>query len=154
MPVTLPATYQNASIRPADNTQTMIDLYNVVQQLNGATGTGLGYVSGSGVGSTVSQLTSRSTGVTINALTGQITGQGTSLAASTAATFTVTNSFVGLHDVIILSVQSGPTTATSQFFVTAVTAGTFNITAQNMNTATADTGAPIINFVVIKGSST
>lgn len=154
MPVTLPAAYSNAAIRPADHTQTQIDLFNVVQQLNGASGTGIGYVTGQSVGSSVSQTTNRSTGVTINTLAGTITGQGTSLAASTAATFTVTNSSVAATDVIILSVQSGPTAATSQFFVTAVAAGSFNITAQNMSTTTADTGAPVINFAVFKSTNT
>jgi hypothetical protein len=153
MPVTLPARFNNASSRPADNTKDDIALYNVVQQLNGVTGTGIGYVTGSGVGSTVAQATNRSTGVTLNNLTGTITGQATSLAASTAATFTVTNSFVAAVDTVVLSIQSGPTAGTSQFFVTGVSAGSFNITAQNMSTSTADTGAPVINFTVIKGSA-
>jgi len=153
MPVTLPASHYNAASRPADHTKPQIDLYNVVQQLNGVTGTGIGYATGSGVGSTVAQATNRSTGVTINSLTGTITGQATSLAASTAATFTVTNSFVGSADTVILSIQSGPTAGTSQFFATGVTNGSFNITAQNMSTSTADTGAPVINFSIIKGSA-
>lgn len=34
MPITLPSSYQNAPSRPADVTQTMLDLYNVVQQIN------------------------------------------------------------------------------------------------------------------------
>lgn len=34
MPITLPPPYNNAPIRPADVTQTMIDLYNVVAQIN------------------------------------------------------------------------------------------------------------------------
>lgn len=154
MPVTLPATYQNALARQADVTSTMTDLFNVVQQLNGATGTGLGYAAGAGVGGTVTQTAgARTNGVTLNKLSGQITGDNTSLAANTSATFTVTNSFVGLNDTISLSVQSGPTANTSIFTVSTVTAGTFNIRISNISTATADTGAPIINFNVIKGTS-
>lgn len=153
MPVTLPASYQNAPSRLGDVTQTMLDLYNVVQQINGASGTGIGYVTGAGVGGTVSQATDRSTGVTLSKLSGQITGQATSLAASTSATFTVTNTLVGLNDTIVLSVQSGPTANTSIFTVSTVAAGSFNIRISNLSTATADTGAPIINFNVIKGTS-
>lgn len=153
MPVTLPTAYQNAPTRPADVTQTMRDLYDVVQQLNGASGTGLGYVSGGGVGGTVTQITNRSTGVTLNKLSGQITGDATSLAANAFATFIVTNSFVGINDTIALSVQSGPTANTSIFTVAAVAAGSFSIKISNINTATADTGVPILNFNVIKGTS-
>lgn len=154
MPVTLPAPYNNAPSRLADVTQTMLDLYNVVQQLNGASGTGIGYVTGQGVGGAVSQATDRSTAVTLNKLTGTITGQAASLAGSTSASFTVNNSFVAATDVIALSVVSGPTANTSVFSVAAVGAGTFVIRAANLNTVTADTGAPVINFVVIKGANT
>lgn len=34
MPIILPSRYNNAPIRPADMTQSMMDLYNVVMQLN------------------------------------------------------------------------------------------------------------------------
>lgn len=155
MPVTLPSSYTNAPTRLADVTQTMLDLYNVVQQINGVSGSGIGYASGQGVGGTVTQTAgARTNGVTLNKLSGQITGDNTSLAANTSATFTVTNSFVGLNDTVSLSVQSGPTANTSVFSVSTVTAGTFNIRIANISTATADTGAPIINFNVIKGTAT
>lgn len=153
MPVTLPSTYQNALARQADVTPTMTDLYNVVQQLNGVTGTGLGYPSGLGVGGAVSQATDRSTGVTLNKLTGQITGQATSLAASASAVFVVTNSTVGINDTVSLSLQSGSTANTSAFTVAAVANGSFSIRIANLSTSTADTGAPIINFNVIKGAA-
>jgi hypothetical protein len=154
MPVTLPNSYTNAPSRLADVTQTMLDLYNVVQQINGATGTGIGYATGVGAGGTVTQTAgARTNGVTLNKLSGQITGDNTSLAANTSATFIVTNSFVGLNDTISLSVQSGPTANTSIVTVSTVTAGTFSIRISNISTSTADTGAPIINFNVIKGSA-
>lgn len=111
---------------------------------------GIGY--GTGAGGAVSQLTNRSTGVTLNTLTGQITGQATSLAAGASATFTVTNSLVGLNDIPVIAVQSGPTAGTSVFSVATVAAGSFAIKAWNLNGATADTGAPIINFAIIKGA--
>lgn len=111
---------------------------------------GIGYTTGAG--GAVTQLTSRATGVTLNTITGTITGRGDSLAAETIATFTVTNSRVALRDVVILSVVSGPTGAATHFHVSAVAAGSFDITASNDVAAggTADTGAPIINFAIIK----
>jgi hypothetical protein len=156
MPVTLPSAYQNATSRPADVTQTMTDLYNVVQQINaGVTvnspSNGIGYSTGAG--GAVTQATSRTTGVTLNTITGTITGNATSLAAATRAVFTVTNSTVALRDTVLISLVSGPTADTSQFFVSAVAAGSFNITIANLNAATADTGAPIINFAVIKAAN-
>lgn len=153
MPVTLPSAYQNAPTRLGDVTQTMLDLFNVVTQINnGVTSTspstGVGYATGAG--GAVTQLTDRSTGVTLNKICGTITGVNNSLAAATRATFTVTNSTVALTDVVHIALVSGPTADTSEFFVSGVAAGSFNITAANLNASTADTGAPIINFAVIK----
>lgn len=112
-----------------------------------------GFPTGRGVGGAVTQATSRTTGVTLNKATGTITGNAASLAASTAATFTVTNSTVAAGDTVNLSVQSGAP-VTTLFSVSAVAAGSFNITANNVSTTTADTSAPVINFTVTKGSST
>lgn len=109
---------------------------------------GLGYATGAGAA--VTQITNRSTGVTINAVCGAITGDATSLAAGAEAIFTVTNSAVAIGDVVAISVRSGPTANTSIFSVSAVAAGSFNIKITNRHASTADTGAPIINFAVIK----
>lgn len=155
MPVTLPTAYSNAPTRLADVTQTMLDLYNVVQQINGVTGGGIGYPTGQGIGATVTQTAgARTNGVIINALSGAITGDNTSLAASTTALFTVTNSFVANTDTILLTLRSGSTSGTSVFSVSVITNGSFQIRIANISTSTADTGAPIINFNVIKGTTT
>lgn len=106
-----------------------------------------------GAGSTVTQITNRSTGVTINAVCGQITTDDTSLAAGAEATFTVTNSEVAATDVVVVSAASGQTTSTSVPLVTAVAAGSFDITLTNLHASTADTGAMVINFAVIKSVS-
>lgn len=100
----------------------------------------------------VTQITNRSTGVTVNALSGTITGDATSLAAEATATFIVTNDRVAIGDVVAISVVSGPTSGATSFRVTAVAAGSFSISATNNNVAagTADTGAPVINFIVHK----
>lgn len=112
---------------------------------------GVGYATGAG--STVTQITSRTTGVTVNAISGAITTDSTSLAAGAEAAFTVTNSSVAVGDVIVLSSRSGETAGTSVPIVSTVAAGSFEITLTNLHATTADTGAMIINFAVIKAVS-
>jgi hypothetical protein len=114
-----------------------------------------GYGTGNGAGSTVTQATNRATGVTINALSGQITTNNTSLAAEASAVFTVTNNKVSSTDVVCVSIQSGTVALNTDVVVTAVANGSFSITVINNNVAgTAETGAIVINFVVIKGTTT
>ena len=111
---------------------------------------GLGYRKG--VGSTVTQGTNRATGVTINAMCGTITTHNASLAAESSAVFTVTNSFVEIGDVVLISQRSGKVALNTQVEVTAVANGSFDITVINNNVAagTAETGAIVLNFAVIK----
>jgi len=105
---------------------------------------GVGYATGAG--GTVTQLTSRTTGVTLNKTTGAITLF--SAAGTTAATtFTVTNSTVAATDVIILNQKSG--TDLYDLMVTAVAAGSFNLTFRTTGGTTTET--PVFNFAVIKG---
>jgi len=105
--------------------------------------------------STVTQATNRSTGVTINATSGTITTNNASLAAEASAVFVVTNSKVAANDVVVLSMQSGSVALNTQVEVSAVAAGSFSITVVNNNVAagTAETGAILINFVVIKSTA-
>lgn len=112
-------------------------------------GAKIGYING---GSSVTQTTNRATGVTINALSGSITTDTTSLAAEASAVFVVTNNKVEIGDVVVLSVRSGQVALNTQLSVTAVAAGSFSITVVNNNAAagTAETGAIVINFAVIK----
>lgn len=112
---------------------------------------GPGYATG--VGSTVTQATNRSTGVTINAPCGTITTDATSLAAGAEATFVVSNSFVNAGDVPVIAAASGQTAGTSIPAVTAVAAGSFSITLTNLHAATADTGAMVINFAIVRAVS-
>ncbi len=112
-----------------------------------AVGTGgLGY--GAGAGGTVTQATSRTTGVTINNPTGAIT-LFSAAGSTTATTFTVTNSKVDATDTVVISQKSG--TNLYQAFVTAVAAGSFNITFHT--TGGTATDAPVFNFAVIKGAT-
>ena len=109
-----------------------------------STGTaGVGYATGAG--GTVTQATSRTTGVTLNKTTGAIT-LFSAAGSTTAATFTVTNSTVAATDVIILNQKSG--TDLYDLMVTAVAAGSFNITFRTTGGTTTET--PVFNFAVIK----
>jgi hypothetical protein len=112
-------------------------------------GASLGY--GTGAGGTVTQTTNRTTGVTLSKSTGAITTATTSLAAGASATFTVTNTAIAATDVIILSIKSGQTNKETSVAVTAVAAGSFDITVHNKHASTAETGAIIINFAKIGG---
>jgi hypothetical protein len=111
------------------------------------TGTGgLGY--GAGAGGTVTQATSRTTGVTINKPTGSITLV-SAAGSTTPFTFTVTNSTVAATDTVDVVQASG--TDKYQVFVTAVGAGSFNITA--FTTGGTTTEQPVLNFSVTKGAT-
>jgi hypothetical protein len=107
-------------------------------------GTGVGYATGAG--GAVTQITSRTTGVTLNKTTGAIT-LFSAAGTTTAATFTVTNSAVLATDLIILNQKSG--TDLYDLMVTAVAAGSFNITFRTTGGTTTET--PVFNFAVIKG---
>lgn len=108
--------------------------------------------SGKSAAQTVTQATDRSTGVTINYPSGQITTDATSLAAGAEATFTVTNSLVTATSVPVIAAASGQTAGTSVPIVSAVAAGSFDITLTNLHASTADTGAMVINFIVFQGT--
>jgi len=111
----------------------------------------LGY--GTGTGGTVTQATSRTTGVTLSKATGAITTNTTSLAAGASATFTVTNTVVTALDVVNVSIKSGQTNKETSAAVTAIAAGSFDITIHNRHASTAETGAIVVNFVVVKGAA-
>jgi len=128
--------------------------FNIIGPFNGgtiagkmlsanATG-GIGYATGAG--GAVAQASSRTTAVTLNTVTGAITLVS---AAGTASwqTFTVNNSAVAATDTIIVNQKSG--TDLNQIHVTAVGAGSFNISFATTGGTT--TEQPVFNFSVIKG---
>lgn len=114
---------------------------------------GVGYETGDG--GTVTQLTNRTTGVTINTMSGAITTNNASLAAEATADFVVTNSNVEITDVPLVAVRSGSNGGGTIVSVISVADGSFTIRVHNGNVAagTAETGAIIINFAIIKGAS-
>lgn len=115
-------------------------------------GAKIGYFRG---GSSVTQITNRATGVTVNALAGTITTINTSLAAEVAASFVVTNNQVEIGDVVLVSQRSGAVGVMTTVEVIATAAGSFTLSVMNGNAAAgvAETGAIIINFVVVKAVS-
>lgn len=143
-------------------------LNNIIDQVNNSNGNGTpGPITGTtintasptgnigftaGAGGAVTQATNRTTGVTLSKPTGQITTNNASLAAEAAAEFTVTNTQVALGDVVVVSIQSGTNGGNTAVFVSVTAAGSFNLKVVNNNAAggTAETGAIIINFAVIK----
>jgi hypothetical protein len=114
---------------------------------------GIGYATGAG--GTVTQITNRSTGVTLSKVAGAITTDTTSLAAEGTAEFTVTNTTVAVGDTVVVCERSGSNSGGTIAFCSGVAAGSFNISVHNGNVAagTAETGAIIINFAVIKAVS-
>ncbi len=103
-------------------------------------------------GGTVSQITNRSTAVTLNTYSGQITTHTASLGAGLEAAFTVNNSQVTGLDVVVVSIASGRTSTTG-CWVSAVGAGSFQLTVANHHGSTAETGAIVINYVVLRGAA-
>lgn len=106
---------------------------------------GIGYATGAG--GTVTQGTNRTTGVTLNTASGNIVLV-SAAGQSAKQSFTVTNSAVAAGDTIILNQKSG-TDKYDTLCVTAVAAGSFQITFANSSGTT--TEQPVFNFNVIKG---
>lgn len=111
-----------------------------------ATG-GVGYATGAG--GTVTQATSKSTGVTLNKVSGAITMHNAALADATNVKFTVTNSAVGAPDVVIVNHGSAGTAGAYQAWVSAVGAGSFEVSVRNVSGGSLGE-AIVLNFAVIK----
>ncbi len=110
-------------------------------------GKALGYTSGGAV----TQATDKSTGVTLNQAAGQITTSDASLAGGAEVSFTVTNDKVAATDVVAISLQSGASTGTYIVSISAVAAGSFNVTLSNVGTTAGE--ALVLNYAVIKAAA-
>jgi len=110
-------------------------------------GKAIGYVSGGAV----TQATSKATGVTLNQAAGQITTDDASLAGGAEVSFTVTNDKVAATDVVAISLQSGATTGTYIVSISAVAAGSFDVTLSNVGTTAGE--ALVLNYAVIKAAA-
>lgn len=110
-------------------------------------GKALGYTSGGAV----TQATDKSTGVTLNQAAGQITTSDASLAGGAEVSFTVTNDKVAATDVVAVSLQSGASTGTYIVSISAVAAGSFDVTLSNVGTTAGE--ALVLNYAVIKAAA-
>jgi hypothetical protein len=107
---------------------------------------GIGYATGAG--GAVTQATSRTTGVTLNTVCGAITLV-SAAGSATYQTFTVTDSAVAAADVVRVCQKSG--TDLYEIHVTAVAAGSFNVTFRTTGGTT--TEQPVFNFAIIKAAT-
>lgn len=116
-------------------------------------GARIGMFTGGGV---VTQQTNRATGVTLNGLSGQITTNTASLAAEASASFTVTNNTLFADDIVLVAIAGGSNGGNTTVLVTTIAAGSFQITVGNQNASggTAETGAIVITFMVMKAAIT
>jgi len=97
----------------------------------------------------VTQATSKSTGVTLNKSCGQITMNNAALAGTTNVTFTLTNSFIGVKDVLVLNVYGG-TAGSYNVWVSGLAEGSATITVRNI-TGGSLSEAIVINYAIIHG---
>ncbi|MCX6020919.1 MAG: hypothetical protein NTZ05_04160 [Chloroflexi bacterium] len=114
---------------------------------------GIGYATGAG--GTATQTINRSTTAVMSpasCLSGKVTTDTTSLAAEVSAEFQVTNGAVAVGDVVVASIRSGANGGNTDVTVSTVAAGSFKLRVSNNNASggTAETGALVINFAVIK----
>lgn len=136
------ANYLNGDLRIGTTTQSGTAKLTVAGDVLLTTGN-LGYATGSG--GAVTQATSRTTGVTLNKSNGAITLV-SAAGTTTWQTFVVTNSTVAATDTVIVVQKSG--TDLNEIHVTAVAAGSFNVSFRTTGGTT--TEQPVFNFAVIK----
>jgi len=125
--------------------ETLID--DIAAQGTNAIGTDSVGVSTTG---TVTQETSKATTVVLNSPSGQITMHNAELTAGSEVAFTMTNSFIGANDVVVVSVKSGGTAGSYLVGVGATAAGSCSITLANLSAGNLSQ-AVVLNFVVISG---
>lgn len=110
----------------------------------------IGY-TGTGTGGAVTQLTSRTTDVTLDKICGEITLFGpATVSGNGIESFTFTNNKIVATDVVCCCFKSGMTDGKLDVTVTAVAAGSCQITIANNSNSTSNSETPVINFVVIK----
>lgn len=108
---------------------------------------GMGYAAGAG--GVVTQLTSKATGVTLDKVSGQITLFNDALAGGAKVAFVVTDSACAATDGVLAWVASGGTANAYRAAVTAVAAGSFTITVENL-TGGSLSEAPVLGFAILK----
>jgi hypothetical protein len=131
---------------------TTITVFDLNRPLLAAEGQTIGYQGASGTGGTVTQATNKATGVTLNKPVGQITLNNASLAAATTVNFTLTNSYIGNTDLLVLN-QTSTANAGGYYFNAICNAGNAQISVRNIMAASAS-DAVVIRYAVVKGEIT
>lgn len=112
----------------------------------------IGY--GAGAGGTVTQATNKSTAVTLNKPSGQITMNSAALAAGAAVQFAFNNSLLTTSDVVIANIQGGVASALDYLVhILPGGAGIAQVVLINRSAGSLS-NAVVINFAIIKGSTT
>lgn len=101
----------------------------------------------------VTQITTISTGVTCSAYSGVITTVSQTVAAGAEAQFTVTNTKVAATDIVDVCIKTHTSAGTFVAAVTAVAAGSFQITLSNLHASAAGDNVLVLNFIVHKAEA-
>lgn len=110
---------------------------------------GIGYDSGNGMGGQITQNTSKSTAVTLNAPNGLIISNNAALGAGSSVSFTLTNNFVGVNDIVIVNPRS------SNYTVTAAVTTSSTVVFRLTNISGGSLSEYVyISFAIFKGSVT
>ncbi len=128
---------------------TTITVFDLNRPLLAAEGQTIGYQGAAGTGGTVTQATNKATGVTLNKPVGEITLNNASLAAATTVNFTLTNSYIGNTDLLILN-QTSTANAGGYYFNAICNAGNAQISVRNITAASAS-DAVVLRYAVVKG---
>jgi hypothetical protein len=110
----------------------------------------LGYATGNG--GTVIQATSKATGVTLNKVSGDITLDAAALAADTVVSFTLTNSNIGVGDLVHAVHNSAGTNGAYGVTAQVLSGGSCLISVRNL-TAGSLSEAIVIRFAVFKAAT-
>lgn len=104
--------------------------------------------AGASAAGAVTQASSASTGVTLDTSRGAITTVAQNIAAAGEVQFTVTCAACGAASVPKVAIASGSTGGTTIGAVSAVVAGSFQITLTNLHASVAETGTLVINYEI------
>lgn len=105
---------------------------------------------GAGAGGTVTQATSRTTGVALNKPSGAIT-MFSAAGSATRSQFFFSNSFISATDTVAVSVKQG---ASNYYLIDVVDVQAGGCVIVFATTGSTAIDAPVINFAIIKGSTT
>jgi hypothetical protein len=109
----------------------------------------MGY--GAGAGGVIAQSGNKTQTVILNKPSGEITMQNTNLAADTTVSFTLTNSTIANHDVLIMNIVGGVATAAAYNLDAVCNTGSAVISVRNITAGTLGESI-VLRFAVIKGA--